>query len=327
MFVVGRVDCPDDRPDRSPDVGSHRSSNKCSDRGADGRSNRRSHGRADVRADSGFDQRPPSAVPSMAAECQAASLKLLKPGTLTIGTDNPAFPPWFGGDPPQGSTWQTSDPTSGKGYESATAYAIAQQLGFTKDQVAWVAVPFNNAIQPGPKTFDILLNQVSYSPERAQAVDLSDGYFDDSQSVVTDGDNAIGTAKSVADLKKYQLGVAVGTTSLTYITDNIKPDKAPRVYNDNDAAVAALKAKQVDGIVVDLATAFYMAGAQLDNGKIVGSLPTVGAPEHFSVLLQKGSPLTQCVNQAIAVLQANGTLASLREEWIESQGNAPALTP
>jgi polar amino acid transport system substrate-binding protein len=263
----------------------------------------------------------------MAAECQAANLKLLKAGALTIGTDNPAFPPWFGGDPPAGSTWQVSDPTSGKGYESATAYAIAQQLGFTKDQVNWVVVPFNNAIQPGPKAFDILLNQVSYSAERAHAVDLSDGYFDDSQSVVTDGNNAIATAKSVADLKKYQLGAQVGTTSLTYIQDTIKPDKAPRVYNTNDAAIAALKAKQIDGIVVDLGTAFYMTGAQLDNGKIVGSLPAAGAPEHFSVLLQKGSPLTSCVNQAIGVLKANGTLDSLRQEWIESQGNAPALTP
>jgi polar amino acid transport system substrate-binding protein len=242
-----------------------------------------------------------------------------------VGTDNPAFPPWFGGEPAAGSTWQVSDPTSQMGLESATAYAIAQQLGFAPDKVTWVAVPFNNAIQPGPKTFDILLNQVSASPERAEAVDLSDGYFDDSQSVVTDGDR-IGEVKSLADLKKYQLGVQVGTTSLTYITDTIKPDQDPRVYNTNDAAVAALKAKQVDGIVVDLGTAFYVSSAQLDNGRIVGSLPDTQAPEHFSVVLQKGSALTPCINQAIAVLRANGTLDTIRKINIESQGQVPAIT-
>jgi polar amino acid transport system substrate-binding protein len=258
----------------------------------------------------------------------ATSITSLTAGKLTVGTDNPAFPPWFGGDPQTGSVWQVSDPTSGTGLEGATAFAIAAKLGFTNEQVVWLPVPFNNAIQPGPKKFDILLNQVSYSAERATAVDLSDGYFDDNQAVVTDGTNAITGAKSVADLKKFQLGVQVGTTSLTYITTTIKPDKAPRVYNTNDAAIAALKAKQIDGIVVDLGTAFYMVGAQLDNGAIVGTLPTVGAePEHFSVLLQKGSPLTTCINQAIAVLKADGTLDELRKEWIESQGNAPALTP
>jgi polar amino acid transport system substrate-binding protein len=255
----------------------------------------------------------------------AATLKTLKGGTLTIGTDDPAFPPWFGGDPPAGSKWQVSDPTSQKGLESATAYAIAQELGYTPDKVTWVAVPFNNAIQPGPKAFDILLNQVGATPARAEAVDLSDGYFDDSQSLVTDADH-IGSVTSLADIRQYQLGVQVGTTSLTYITTNIKPTKAPRVYTTNDLAVAALKAKQIDGIVVDLGTAFYVAAAQLDNGRIVGSLPDIQAPEHFSVVLQKGSALTPCINEAIAVLKANGTLDTIRKINIESQGQVPAIT-
>jgi polar amino acid transport system substrate-binding protein len=220
-----------------------------------------------------------------------------------------------------------SDPTSGEGLESATAYAIAAKLGFTKADVTWVVVPFNNAIQPGPKKFDFDINQVSYSADRAKAVDLSDGYFDDSQSVVSVSGNPITAARSVADLKAYRLGVQVGTTSYQYIVDNIQPTKAPSVYNTTDAAIAALKAKQIDGIVVDLGTAFYMTGAQLDNGVIVGSLPTVGAPEHFSVVLNKGSALTICVNQAIAALKADGTLDQIRQQWIETQGNAPALKP
>ncbi len=268
----------------------------------------------------------PGSSPSMTAACVAPAITTINSGTLTVGTDNPAFPPWFGGEPPAGSPWQVSDPTSQMGLESATAYALAQQLGFASDKVTWVAVPFNNAIQPGPKTFDLLFNQVSYSPARAKAVDLSDGYFDNSQAVVTDG-KLITSASTIADLKKVQFGVQVGTTSLAYIDANIKPDKAARVYNSNDAAVAALKAKQIDGIVVDLGTAFYMVSAQLDNGRIVGTLPDLQAPEHFSVLLQKGSALTTCVNQGLMVLKDNGTLTTIRKIWIESQGDAPAITP
>jgi polar amino acid transport system substrate-binding protein len=249
------------------------------------------------------------------------------PGKLTIATDNPAFPPWFGGEPAAGSEWQVSDPASGEGLESATAYAIAEHLGFTKENVVWVAAPFTTVIQPGPKDFDIDLNQVSYSPERAQAVDLSDGYFENNQAVIAFADTPIANAKSVADLKQYKLGAQVATTSLGYIQETIKPATEAAVYNDNTAALAALNAKQIDGLVVDLGTAFYMTAAELENGVIVGTLPTVGEGEHFSVLLTKGSPLTACINQAIAALKADGTLEQLRQDWIVSQGNAPALEP
>jgi polar amino acid transport system substrate-binding protein len=264
----------------------------------------------------------PTATPDA---CAKANLTLHTAGKLTIGTDNPAFGPWFGGTPAKGSTWQVSDPTSGQGLESAVAYAIAQKLGFTKAEVVWVAVPFNNVIQPGPKAFDFDVNQVSYSAERAQAVDLSDGYFDDNQAVVGFKNTPIASAKSVADLKAYRLGAQVGTTSYKYITDNIAPTTQPRVYNTNDAAIKGLQAKQIDGIVVDLGTAFYMRDAQLTDGTIVGSLPTVGEQEHFSAVLNKGSPLTACVNTAIGALKADGTLDALRKQWIESQGSVPVL--
>jgi polar amino acid transport system substrate-binding protein len=274
----------------------------------------------------------PSASSSTAASpaatanaCAKDSLTLHTPGKLTIATDNPAFPPWFGGDPPKGSSWGISDPTSGKGLESVVAYGIADKLGFSKDEVVWVPVMFNNVIQPGPKAFDFDLNQVGSSPERAQAVDLSDGYFDNDQAVVGFKGTPIASATSVADLKPYRLGVQVGTTSYKYITDNIQPTAQPRVYNTNDAAIQGLKAKQIDAIVVDLGTAFYMRDAQLDNATIVGSLPAVGAPEHFSAVLNKGSALTPCVNAAIAALKADGTLDKARKEWVESQGSVSAL--
>lgn len=263
-----------------------------------------------------------------ASACSAANLQTMTAGKLTIGTDNPAYPPWFGGTPPDGGLWQVSDPTSGDGYESAVAYAIANKLGFTANNVVWVVAAFNDVIQPGPKKFDFDINEVSYSADRAQAVDLSDGYFDNNQAVVAVKGSPITNAKSVADLKAYRLGAQVGTTSYSYITDNIQPTTAPKVYNDSNGPIAALKAKQIDGIVVDLGTAFIISSdGEVPNGVIVGSLPSVGTPEHFSVVLNKGSALTTCVNQAIDALQADGTLANLRAQWIASEGDAPVLTP
>ncbi len=265
-------------------------------------------------------------VASTPDACAKDSLKTLTAGKLTIGADNPAFPPYYQPASPQpsDSPWEIGDPRTGQGLEAAVAYAVAEKLGFTKDDVAWVATPFNTAIQPGTKPFDYYLTQVSFSPERAQAVDLSDGYFDLNQAVVALKDDAIANVKDVAGLKAFKLGAPVGTTSYTYITDQIKPTQDAASYDTLDAGLAALQAKQIDGLVVDLPTAFYMRDAQLTNGVIVGSLRTVGTVEHFSILLSKGSPLTTCVNRALAALKADGTLKQITDKWITSQG-APEL--
>ena len=269
----------------------------------------------------------PAASPDVTPDaCATDSLETLTAGTLTIGADNPAFPPYLQPSDPavEGSVWEFGEPTNGQGLEAATAYAVAEQLGFTEEQVAWVPVPFNNAIQPGPKDFDLYLTQVSYSAERAQAVDLSDGYFDLNQAVVSLADNPIAAVTTVAGLKDFKLGAPIGTTSYTYIVDNIQPTQDAAVYDTLDAALQALTATQIDGIVVDLPTAFFMTAVQLDNGVIVGSLPTAGEVEHFSILLNLGSSLTPCVNSAIAAITDDGTLEAIVDEWVTGQG-APAL--
>ena len=272
-----------------------------------------------------------TATPEVTAEatpfdCAPENLETLTAGTLTIGADNPAFPPYFEpSDPaPADSIWELGEPTNGQGLEAATAYAVAEQLGFTADQVTWVPVPFNNAIQPGPKDFDIYLTQVSYSAERAEAVDLSEGYFDLNQAVIANAGTPIAAVTTVAGLKDFKLGAPVGTTSYQYIVDTIQPTQDPAVYDSLDASIAALNAGQVDGIVVDLPTAFFATAVQLDNGTIVGSLPTVGEVEHFSIVLNLGSQLTGCVNGAITALKDDGALDAIVEEWITNQG-APAL--
>jgi polar amino acid transport system substrate-binding protein len=253
--------------------------------------------------------------------CAKGSLNLLLDGTLTVGADNPAFPPWFGGTAKK--PWEVSDPYSGQGYESAVVYAIAKQLGFKKGDVVWTYVPFNNSYRPGKKPFDFYITQVSVTPERAKAVDFSRGYYFVNQSVVARKGTPIARAKSIQGLRPYRLGAQVGTTSYSYIVDHIRP-RSVSVYDDNDKAIQALNAGQIDGIVVDLPTAFYVVAVQLDDGVIVGKLPTKGTKERFGLVFQKGNPLRGCVNRAIGNLWANGTIKRLQNQYLAKAG-APDL--
>lgn len=276
-----------------------------------------------------------SAAPSVAPTpnaCAAANLTLTTPGKLTIATDNPAFPPYFAenADGHKTAPWELGDPTNGQGFESAVAYAVARQLGFTNDQIVWAYVTFDNSYKPGAKIFDFDINEVSFTPERAQAVDMTDGYYFVNQAVVALAANPIAKVTSIAGLAGYRLGAQVGTTSYKTIIDTVKPTKDPSVYDTNDAAISALNAKQIDGIVTDLPTAFYMTGAQLDSkGTVVGQFtaPAGSDAEHFSLVLAKGSALTGCLNGAIAAITADGSLAAITKEWLSDKASAPVFTP
>jgi polar amino acid transport system substrate-binding protein len=253
-----------------------------------------------------------SASPS-ADSCPPGALSTKTAGKLTIGTDNPAYEPWF----------SDNKPSNGKGFESAVAYQIAQRLGYSAENVTWVSVTFNNAIAPGPKTFDFDINEFSITDDRKKAVDFSSPYYLVRQTVITTKKSKIASAKSIADLKSAKLGAQVGTTSYQAITDLIKPSAQPSVFNNNDDAKAALVNGTVDGIVVDLPTAFYMTAAELDDGVIVGQLPQIGVPEQFGVVLDKDSDLTGCVSTAVDQLRQDGTLAVLEKQWLT--GGAPEL--
>jgi polar amino acid transport system substrate-binding protein len=255
--------------------------------------------------------------------CAKASLPLVNASQLTVGTDNPAFPPWFGG--PEKSPWKVSDPRSGQGFESAVAYAVARKLGFANSEVKWIVVPFNTSYAPGPKKFDFDINEISYTPARAKVVDFSDSYYNVNQAVVAKRGTPIATAQSSADLQQYKLGAQIGTTSYQYIKEFIKPSKQPAVFDTNDAAVAALKNGQIDGLVVDLPTAFYVTAAQVPNSKIVGQFPTGNAGERFGMVFQKGNKLVGCVNHALTQLKHDGTLQKLQEKWLAKVGGAPIL--
>jgi polar amino acid transport system substrate-binding protein len=254
----------------------------------------------------------PSAAPA-ADDCSKGSLTTLTKDVLTFGTDQPAYPPWFVDD----------DPANGKGFESAVAYAVADKLGYAKENVSWVRVPFNAAIAPGPKTFDANLNEFSITDERKQAVDFSSPYFDVTQAVVTVKGSPAATVKNLDGLKGLKLGAQVGTTSYTAATA-LNPNVA--VFNNNDDAKAALSNGQIDALVLDLPTAFEVQ-SELTDGVMVGQLPKgTEKPEQFGIVLDKGSSLTPCVSKAVDELTKSGELTKLETTWLAGAGAAPMLS-
>jgi polar amino acid transport system substrate-binding protein len=268
------------------------------------------------------------ATAETAADCAAANeAAFLSTGTLTVGTGNPAFPPWWEGGESDGSEFEFNDPAKGEGYEGAVVAAVAERLGFTfPDQVTFVPVGFNRSFAPGDKPFDFVLQQISYLPERDEAVDFSESYYDVQQAVVSTQGSPIDGATTIAELQDAVLGAPVGTTSLQVIEDVVQPNADPQVYDDLAAAVQDLKAGQIDGIVVDLPSAFFITAVQIPKGVVVGQFEIEGSQEYFAMAFETGSPLVECVNLALQELKADGTLDEIEQQWLADKTNAPVLT-
>jgi polar amino acid transport system substrate-binding protein len=268
---------------------------------------------------------PAGGTASTAAEC-AASGTFVTDGTLTIGTDNPAYPPYFQGGTENGSEWKINDPNTGKGFESAVAYEIADRMGFSTDQVAWTVVKFAQSYAPGPKSFDFDINQISYSAKRATAVDFSESYYDVNQALVVVKGTPIAAATSLTDLQQYTLAAPLGTTSYGLITNYIQPTKDPGVYQTLADSVAALNAGQVDGLVVDYPTALYLADPYVQEVKdstVLAQFPNdaVEGGEYFGTVQGKDSSLTPCINLALQEMKDDGTLDTITDEWLSKKTN------
>ena len=248
-----------------------------------------------------------------APSCEKADLELKTPGQLTVGTDKPAVPPYFEDD----------DPTNGNGFESAVAYGVAGELGFEESEVKWTVVPFNASYRPGSKDFDFDINQISITPQRARAVDFSDPYYTSTQAVIAQKKSPAAGATSLAELADTQIGVQIGTTSLDAVSASIKPTQQPKVFDDSNAVVTALKQGQVDAAVVDLPTALYLTAAEIPSATVVGQFEAPGGDE-WGLLLEKDSPLTACVNEALAKLKEEGGLDQITQQWMGDSA-APEL--
>jgi polar amino acid transport system substrate-binding protein len=260
---------------------------------------------------------PSGGESSTADSCAVGTLNLVTPGTLTVATDQPAYDPWF----------SNNDPSNGKGFESAVAYAVAKKLGFSKQQVKWVVEPFNKSYAPGRKDFDFDVNQISITPDRAKVVDFSTGYYRAAQGVIVMNSSKYAHVTTLAGLKGAHIGAQIGTTSLLAAQDDIKPSAQVAVFDDTNAAKQALLNGQVDAIVADLPTAFYISASQIKGSKILGQFQTTsGHPEEFGALFEKGNPLVGCVDKAIGALKRNGTLHRIEKQWLSSDVHVPELS-
>jgi len=248
-------------------------------------------------------------------DCTAG--KTLADGKLTIGTGSPAYSPWVENDKPE----------SGEGFEAAVAYAVAHELGYDDANVTWVRTTFDEAIQPGAKNFDFNLQQYSITDERKKTVSFSDPYYTSNQAIVGFADSKAASAKSVADLKDLKFGAQSGTTSLDFITNVIKPGSEPFVYDDNAAAKAALEAKQVDAIVLDLPTAFYVSAVEIEGTKVIGQFPANAGEgaDQYGMVFDLDNPLVSCVNTALAALKDSGDLAAIEQQWLSDKTGAPVI--
>ncbi|UPK74903.1 ABC transporter substrate-binding protein [Nocardioidaceae bacterium SCSIO 66511] len=257
-----------------------------------------------------------SSEPTKLSECKPDRLDLYETGTLTVATDTPAYEPWFRND----------DPSNGKGFESAVTYAIADRLGFDKSDVTWASVPFNSSYQPGEKKFDFDINQISITEQRAKAVTFSEPYYAAAQAVITMNDSEYAGITSLDELKDAKIGAQVGTTSLEAI-DQIDPEQEPAIYDDTNQATKALEAGQIDALIADLPSGFYITAAVLDGSKLVGQFqPETGETEEFGLLFEKGNPLVSCVNAAIDDLKSDGTLADIEKKWLSETAKVPELS-
>ena len=241
-------------------------------------------------------------------ECATDNLPVLEAGTLTVATDRPAYEPWFKGSPKDYS-----------GYEGELASEIANRMGL---EIKWVVEPFNKSYAPGDKDYDFDVNQITITPERAQAVDFSDGYFDNDQGILALKDSDLASASSVEDLKSAQLGTQVGTTSLTLINEVVQPDSDPKVYDTTNDVKSALEGGQLDGLVTDLVTTVYLRDFEIEGTEVIGKIET---DEQFGMLFEKGNPLVDCVNEVLAEIKDDGTLDELQKEWLTDYLSVPTL--
>ncbi|MGH3145545.1 MAG: ABC transporter substrate-binding protein [Rubrobacter sp.] len=240
--------------------------------------------------------------------CDLENPPLFEDGALTVATDKPAYPPWFKGDPQDYS-----------GYEGDVAAEVAQRMDLP---IKWVVEPFNKSYAPGAKDYDFDINQITITKERERAVDFSEGYFDNAQGVLVLEDSPVADARSISDLEDARLGAQVGTTSLDFINETVKPAQEPKVYDTTNDAKSALESGQIDAIVTDLVTTVYLRDFEIDGTTVVGQYPR---NEQFGMLFEEGNPLVGCVDQVLGEMQSDGTLKKLQREHLQQYLDVPTL--
>ena len=242
------------------------------------------------------------------------ALPTVPDGKLPVPPSDPAYSPWI----------LNNDPASGEGYESAVIYALAEELGYSADNVQWVRATFDSSITPGAKDWDLNIQQFSITDERKNAVDFTSPYYTTTSAIIT---KAGTPAANAMDFKDVLIGVQAGTTSQQFASDHLESGLSQKLqmFNSSDDTVPALQTGRVDAFVVDLPTAFYMVSAQIDDGVIIGQFDDTTGGEEYGIVLPKGSKLPPTVSAAVDRLASSGKLAELQEKWLNEAQNVPTL--
>ena len=252
----------------------------------------------------------------VAADTSCAVGKTLTEGKFTIATGNPAYFPWVVDDAPE----------SGQGFEAAVAYAVAQEMGFAREDVVWVRSSFDEAIQPGAKNFDVNMQQYSITPERDQVVDFSAPYFTAPVAVLVSA-GAAETAPTLDALRSLQWGAVGSTTAVPKLASVIQPEKDPLLYGDNADVNAAMIANQIDAALFDLPTALFLSAVMIEGSKVIGQFAPDQSdnPDRFGMLMEEGNPLKPCIDEALATLTASGELAAIEAQWLQDTTGVPLI--
>jgi polar amino acid transport system substrate-binding protein len=207
-----------------------------------------------------------------------------------------------------------------KGFEVDFADAIAKELGVPK--VQWVSTPFSGLFSPAPKDFDMAINEITITEERAQVVDFSEPYFDANQGFLIKKGGPAEGVQSIADMKGLLFGFQATTTGGEYIVNEIKPEQQPREFSTLGAATQALANGQIDAFLMDVAIGSEIVKERGEDIDMTGQFQT---NEQYGVLFEKDNPLKAKVNEAIQKLHSDGTLDELQAKWFPGSEDLPVL--
>lgn len=247
----------------------------------------------------------PGATPEMEIG-DPSVLPLKEAGKFIVHTDEPAYEPWI----------VDNDPTNGQGFEAGLIYAIADKLGFEKDQVEWGRTAWTQSFAPGPKPFDAYIGQVSITPERARAVGFSKPYVKGQLAVIAKEGSPVIEATKFSELATFSWGVQVGSIYYSYLDTYVKPEQDIMVYDTNAASLTALDNGQVDAGVQDLQIGYYVTEVQYPEMVLCGALPVRG-DGGSGLVTEQGSELIPYLNSAIIALENDGTLQALYDEYLK----------
>jgi len=157
------------------------------------------------------------------------------------------------------------------------------------------------------------------------AVTFSISYYAVQQALVALRSSPIVKHHTPAELRTYVYGDSIGSTSLAFINNYLRPTGQPQVFNTLNDVKSALQENRIQALVADTPTAQYISASEIPKSVVVGQFPSTG--EHYGLLFAKNAPFVGCVNVALQKLTANNTLAKLQRQWLGVYTSVATIKP